>query len=61
MSAIEKLKKRQRRNLKNEFERLMFYLETIIRIKADDDNVSDHTAGQLKAYRDIQNYIGGGK
>ena len=56
-------KPRARRNYAKEFERLEVYLETVIHIKiepppATGGIISDWVSGELKAYRDIQDYIG---
>jgi hypothetical protein len=53
---------RPRRNYAKDFERLSFYLETIIRIKDDPtEPPSDWRKGELKAYKDIQEYVGAAK
>lgn len=53
----------KRRDYKRDYERLGFYVETVIRVKAPDDVDDTHTGdflkGQLKAYRDIKDYMEG--
>ena len=50
-----------RRSYQKDFERLSFYLSTVIRIKDEvgdhSNGLSDHVKGELKAYRDIADYI----
>ena len=63
MAEIKEPRKRKvRRNYSKEFERLCFYLDTVIRIKDDPSaSQSDGLKGELRAYRDIQDYVGGAK
>ena len=62
-TLIEDAKKRTRRTRRNyakDWERLTFYLATVIRVKDDPQAViSETTKGELKAYRDIQSYMEG--
>lgn len=64
-TQIEDVKKRTRRTRRNyakDWERLTFYLATVIRIKDDDQATNtDWAKGELKAYRDIQDYMGQGR
>jgi hypothetical protein len=56
----ERKPRKSRRNYSKEFERLAFYLETIIRVKDDGDAaMNEYLKGQLKAYRDVVAYIEG--
>ena len=61
----EKKSRGKRRNYAKDWERLTFFLETIIRVKAPDDvddtHTGDHLKGQLKAYRDVQSYMSEGR
>lgn len=57
--AAPKTRRKPRRNYSKDFERLQFYLETIIRIKDDPNEApTDWRKGEIKAYKDIAEYIG---
>ena len=52
--------RKKRRNYSKDFERLTFYLETIIRVKDDPEQTpTEYVKGQIKAYRDVQDYMAG--
>lgn len=53
-------KTRKRRDYRKDFERLEFYLSTVIRIKGDGEP-GEFTKGELKAYADVLDYIGSAK
>ena len=52
-------KKRARRNYAKNWERLTFFLETVIRVKAPDEETNPAVKEQLRAYRDTQAYMEG--
>lgn len=59
-----KTRRKPRRNYAKEFERLQFYLETIIRVKLPREGEPPLTIvgeAEIRAYRDIQDYIRGSK